>query len=335
MKSGAGPVYDGDFPRQWKLTKLLSESSPGLTAMELAAALGVTDRTIKRDLAVLRAVEIPLVETVESRGAKRYCIEIDQTRIPRLNFEEVAALWLGRRFLDPLAGTTLWRAALQAFKKLEQIFPPSARDFLNKMATSIHQTAIGTSDYTQLSDWIDCLLFAIDERRETTIEYHSLKSEAPRSLVINPLGLIYHEGVIYLVAIAKEHNEIRHYKIDRLSGVEPSEQQFTPPERFNLKQHLSGTLGVYGVDQNQPLRTVRIRFAVAAARYIQEHKWHESQTLEPMPDGTVICTLQLASLVEVQSWILSFGPRAEALEPPELRMAIQDDLRHLQEVYAR
>ena len=320
-------MNDGDFPRQWKLTKLLSECSPGLTAMELATALGVTDRTIKRDLAVLRAVEIPLVETVESRGAKRYCIEIDQTRIPRLNFEEVAALWLGRRFLDPLAGTTLWRAALQAFKKLEQIFPRSARDYLNKMGTSIHQTAIGTSDYTQLSDWIDCLLFAIDERRVTTIEYHSLKSEAPRSIVIEPLGLIYHEGVIYLVAVSKEYSEIRHYKIDRLSGVDPSNDRFVPPESFELKQHLSHTLGVYAPNSGEQVRTVRIRFAPEAARYICEHRWHESQQLEVQSDGSLICSLELASLREVESWILSFGPRAEALEPVELRESIAAALR--------
>ena len=145
--------------------------------------------------------------------------------------------------------------------------------------------------------------------------------------------MVYHEGSLFLVAIAEEHGQVRHYKIDRLSSVDMTETRFTPPEKFDLKQHISGTLGVYGVDPDQPLRTVRIRFAVAAARYIQEHTWHESQTLEPQPDGTVICTLQLASLVEVQSWILSFGPRAEALDPPELRAAVKDDLRRLQEIY--
>lgn len=167
-------MTDGDFPRQWKLNRLLSGCNSGLTALDLATELGVTNRTIKRDLAVLRSVETPLVETVESRGAKRYRIEIDQPRIPRLNYEEVAALWLGGRFLDPLAGTGLWRAALQAFKMLEQIFPRSPRDYLNRMATSIHQTAIGRSDYSQLSEWIDRLFFAIDDRRVRTIEYHSL-----------------------------------------------------------------------------------------------------------------------------------------------------------------
>lgn len=96
----------------------------------------------------------------------------------------------------------------------------------------------------------------------------------------------------------------------------------------------SPIFGVYGVDQDQPLRNVRIHFAVATARDIQEHTWHESQTLEPQPDGTVICTLQLKSLVEVQPWILSFGPRAVAIEPPELRAAVMDDLQILQEIYS-
>ena len=298
-----------------------------MTVAELSKALGVTERTIKRDISVLRSVQIPLIESTGSHGTKRYRVEIDQSRMPHLNFEEVAALWLGRRFLDPLAGTGLWRAALQAFKKLEQIFPPSARDYLNKMATSIHQTAIGSSDYSQRSEWIDQLLFAIDERRVTTIEYHSLKTEAPRSIVIEPLGLIFHEGVLYLVAVSQEHQEIRHYKIDRLSGVDPSADQFVPPEAFELKQHLSGTLGVYAANSDEQIRTVRIRFAPEAARYIREHNWHESQQLESQADGSLICSLELASLREVESWVLSFGPRAEALEPPELREALINSLR--------
>lgn len=326
-------MNEGEFPRQWNLSRLLCNEPHGLTVLELSAALGVTDRTIKRDLAVLRAVEIPLVESTGPHGTKRYRVEIDQSRMPHLNFEEVAALWLGRRFLDPLAGTGLWRAALQAFKKLEQIFPRSARDYLNKMATSIHQTAIGSSDYSQRSEWIDQLLFAIDERRVTTIEYHSLKTDAPRSIVIEPLGLIYHEGVLYLVAMSKEHGEIRHYKLDRLTGVDPSAERFVPPEAFELKQHLSGTLGVYAANSDEQVRTVRIRFAPEAARYIREHSWHESQQLDSQADGSLICSLELASLREVESWILSFGPRAEALEPPELRDAVRISLHSASKSY--
>ena len=324
---GAIPVHDAEhFRRQWRLYQSLCGDPVGMTITELADTFGVSSKTIQRDLSTLRSVDIPLDEEVEQHGRKRWKVPFDTSRVPKFTFEEAAAIYLGRRFLDPLAGTLLWNAAQRAYVKLKATFTQGTLKFLEDMASDFHQTAIGSSDYAQRAEWIDLLMQSIEDHKVTTIEYHSLKSDAPRPISVQPLGMIYHEGSLFLVAIAEEHGQVRHYKIDRLSGVDITENRFTPPEGFDLKQHLSGTLGVYGVDPNQPLRTVRIRFAVEAARYIQEHTWHESQSLEPQPDGTVICTLQLKSLVEVQSWILSFGPRAEALEPPELRLSVAESL---------
>ena len=322
------------FRRQWRLYQRLSTFPEGETLADLADRFEVSSKTIQRDIATLRAVGLEVVEVTEKFGLKRWRVEPDTTRVPNFLWDEAVAIYLGRKFLEPLAGTIFWEASQRAFAKLKATFKPEALSIIESLGPLIHQTSIGSSDYTTRATVIDALMTAIEDRKVTTIEYHSLKADAPRPVSVQPLGLVYHEGSLFLMAIAEEHGHIRHYKIDRLSGVDITENRFSPPEGFDLKQHLSGTLGVYGVDPDQPLRTVRIRFAVAAARYIQEHTWHESQTLEPQPDGTVICNLQLKSLVEVQSWILSFGPRAEAIEPPELREAVKADLRTLQEIYS-
>jgi len=322
------------FQRRWRLYQRLSKLPEGESLVELADRFEVDPKTIQRDIAMLRAVGLEVVEAVEKFGRKRWRVQPDTTRVPNFLWDEAVAIYLGRKFLEPLAGTIFWEASQRAFAKLKATFKPEALSVIESLGPLIHQTSIGASDYSTRANVIDALMTAIEDRKVTTIEYHSLKADAPRPVSVQPLGMVYHEGSLFLVAIAEEHRQVRHYKIDRLSNVDITENHFTPPEGFDLKQHLSGTLGVYGVDQDQPLRTVRIRFAVAAARYIQEHTWHESQTLEPQPDGTVICVLQLKSLVEVQSWILSFGPRAEAIEPPELREAVKDDLRRLREVYA-
>ena len=322
------------FQRRWRLYQRLSKLPEGESLVELADRFEVDPKTIQRDIAMLRAVGLEVVEAVEKFGRKRWRVQPDTTRVPNFLWDEAVAIYLGRKFLEPLAGTIFWEASQRAFAKLKATFKPEALSVIESLGPLIHQTSIGSSDYSTRANVIDALMTAIEDRKVTTIEYHSLKADAPRPVSVQPLGMVYHEGSLFLVAIAEEHRQVRHYKIDRLSNVDITENHFTPPEGFDLKQHLSGTLGVYGVDQDQPLRTVRIRFAIAAARYIQEHTWHESQTLEPQLDGTVICTLQLKSLVEVQSWILSFGPRAEAIEPPELREAVKDDLRRLREVYA-
>jgi predicted DNA-binding transcriptional regulator YafY len=38
-------------------------------------------------------------------------------------------------------------------------------------------------------------------------------------------------------------------------------------------------------------------------------------------------------MLEIKSWILSFGSSAEVLQPPELRKSIEEEIRHLQRVY--
>lgn len=321
------------FQRRWRLYQRLLKLSRGDSLTELADHFQVSPKTIQRDIATLRTVGVDVIETKERFGLKRWRVQPDTTKVPNFQWDEAAAIYLGRRFLEPLAGTVFWEASRRAFAKLKATFKPEALAYIESLRPLIHQTSVGSSDYTSRAEVIDALMTASEDRKVTIIEYHSLKSDAPRPISVQPLGMVYHEGSLFLVAIAAEHDQIRHYKIDRLSRVEISEVRFSPPAGFNLKQHLSGTLGIYGSDLEQPLRSVCIRFATTAARYIQEHTWHETQTLDPQPDGTVLCTLQLKSLVEVQSWILSFGPRAEALEPPELRDAIKADLERLREMY--
>jgi len=57
----------------------------------------------------------PLEETVEEFGRKRWRLDPAKTQ-PGLGFafDEAVALYLGRRFLDPLAGTVFWDAAQRA-----------------------------------------------------------------------------------------------------------------------------------------------------------------------------------------------------------------------------
>ena len=80
---------------------------------------------------------------------------------------------------------------------------------------------------------------------------------------------------------------------------------------------------------------MKIRFSPAVARFVQEKKWHPSQRLSPQQDGSLIVEFQLSSIVEVKSWVLSFGREAEVLAPESLRAEISDDVRLLAERYGR
>ena len=78
---------------------------------------------------------------------------------------------------------------------------------------------------------------------------------------------------------------------------------------------------------------VRVRFNSAAARYVQESRWHASQSLTPLPDGGVLAVFRVSGTEEIKRWILSFGSKAVILGPESLRREVVQELRDLAKAY--
>jgi predicted DNA-binding transcriptional regulator YafY len=92
--------------RKWTLLCTLSARRQGATLRELAGDAGVSSKTILRDLEMLREQRFPLVHATSDHGRNHW--KLDRAKgLLQIQFtvEEAAALYLGRQFLEPLAGT--------------------------------------------------------------------------------------------------------------------------------------------------------------------------------------------------------------------------------------
>ena len=320
------------FIRQWSLLRKLTARGASWTLKQLAAEFAVDTRTVRRDFDALSQVGFQFEESAGPHGEKSWRIDTSEIIAGlTLTFDELAALYLGRRFLEPLAGTPLWDAAQNAFRKLRLGMGESALNYLDKFATAFHQTTIGGSDYTQRGELIDTLMICIEDSCVAEITYTSTSDPAPQQIAIHPYGLIYHRGTLYLVAYAPHRGDLRHYKLDRIQAVVASTERFSRPDDFQLAEHLASTFGVF--QSAGDLKRIRIRFTPEAAHYIQEHHWHPSQVVTPQPDGSVLVELQLTDFHEVKAWVLSFGAKAVVEEPEDLRELIRLDVARLREVY--
>lgn len=310
--------------RQWILLKHLAARRLGATVQELAQELRVSEKTIRRDLQVFQQAGFPLEETLGPHSRKSWTIRPGNGQ-PELSFhfDEALALYLGRRFLEPLAGTLLWDAAQSAFQKIRACLGKTALAYLEQMAAHLHHTSVGAGDYSRQSEQVDQLMQAIEDRRATHIVYRSQRATEPVTYEIHPYGIIYHRGSMYLVAWSRDHHEVRHFKVDRVQEVEVSPFPFVLPDGFDLKKHLAGSFGVFhGTGQ----ATVRVRFSADVARYVQESTWHASQKLSPQRDGSLLAEFQLSSTEEIKRWLLSFGRHAVVLEPPALVREMREEL---------
>jgi proteasome accessory factor B len=326
-KQGPRMPDDPALVRQWRLLKLLSARRYGVSVRELAEEMHVTEKTIRRDLQVFSEVGFTLDETVGDHGRKAWHLRAGSGH-PELSFavDEALALYLGRRFLEPLAGTFFWDATQSAFKKIRACLGKTALAYIEKMAATLHQTVIGASDYSKKADLIDQLMLGIEECKATHIVYQSLQATEPVSYEVYPLGLVYHKGSLYLVANSRDHAELRHFKVDRIEEAEVGPFPFPRPDGFNLADHFANSFGVFHGDGDV---TVKIKFLPPVVRYVMESKWHDSQKLTKQKDGSVLAEFRLSDTEEIKRWILSFGRYALALEPQELRTSIMEEIESL------
>ena len=186
--------------RQWVLLRALCARHYGATVKELAEELGVSLKTIRRDLDVLGGAGFPMEETVEQFGRKKWRIDPERAQ-PGLTFtlDEAISLYLGRHLLEPLAGTLFWDAAQRAFRKIRASLGVEAIRYIERFRAVFHQTAVGASDYARKAELIDQLMIGIEDRRAVFITYQSLRATEPVSYDLYPLGLAYHRGSLYLV----------------------------------------------------------------------------------------------------------------------------------------
>lgn len=322
-------MNEDKLARQWRLLQAVASSAGQATVKSLAALTNMSDKTVRRDLETLRQV-FPIVETLGEFGRKTYAF--DPARVPRieLQYDESLAIFYCRQALLPLAGTYLWKSAENAFEKIRAGLSPKVLAYLNRMEGRLYHTH-GGGDYLGKAEEIDTLYSALEDSVCVFITYNSSRSTEPVSYPVEPYGLVDHRGALYLVGYSQQHSEVRHWKVDRLDAVERTKVPFHRPPDFDLHKHLQNSFGVY---QGRDMHRVRVRFAASAARYVREKQMHASQCVTDHKGGEVIAVWTVSSLVEIKSYVLSFGAAAEVLEPEELRKEIVAELSAAAQHYA-
>jgi predicted DNA-binding transcriptional regulator YafY len=104
---------------------------------------------------------------------------------------------------------------------------------------------------------------------------------------------------------------------------------FQVPSSFNVSEYAKGAFGIAG---GRP-EAVEIAFEASMAGYIRERVWHESQSLEERPDGSVVLRMSVAPGWELRSWIKGFLPHVKVLAPSSLREAIAADVEQARESF--
>ena len=206
-----------------------------VTGKRLAEMLGVTIRTVYRDIRSLAASGVP----VEGEAGVGYRLRRGY-QIPPLMFtdEEVQALHLGASIVRTWADAGLAEAAGQVLAKVDAVLPAASRPKLTYGAMIVP----GGHVPTIIADHLSVLRGAIGARRKVTLTYP--RPFAERSdRVVRPLVLAYWGGSWTLGAWCEGVADFRTFRIDGISALEVSGETYADEQGRKLADYLVAAAG--------------------------------------------------------------------------------------------
>lgn len=287
-------------------------------AEELAEHYGISLRTVYRDIAALGEAGVPVV----GEAGVGYSL-VKGYHLPpvMLTAEEASALFTGGELAKKFTDGSLNAAVDGALAKLRAVLPADKKDHLEHLArgTVIAATPGGIGGAGANEAGPPCLAMvqqAVARRRVLAMAYRGRERPEETAREVEPLGVVFYGGNWYLVAWCRLRKDLRHFRVDRIQDLELRPDTFGTRDGFSLSAHME--------DYARQGETFPAK--VWFAREVQERARNESYATlvaGASRDGGTEFSMLTWSYDWLARWLLSFGDKAEALEPEELRERVR------------
>ena len=268
------------------------------TIKELTAMLGVTSKTIQRDL----------YDTLREDGAVKkghYWSLNDEDASDGLDGDDRVVL----NILDNVAKNMGSNFYSKAHVLLEQI----SQQLNHPILTNINNEKLSEDDLINFQTLED----AIREKVEITCTYNGFE------FLVKPLKLALFEGFWYLLLLdSKKGNKFKKFHLKSIKDIKHS------GEKFELSSELDERVKAMNsawANLEAP-KTARLLLAPEVAKYF-ERKPHAKQRITGQDsDGSVEIEIEFTHIMEIKPLIYYYLPFIKVLEPKELADEVKKDV---------
>ncbi|SDX66819.1 Predicted DNA-binding transcriptional regulator YafY, contains an HTH and WYL domains [Saccharopolyspora shandongensis] len=310
---------------------LLLQNRGRMTADELAAALEVSVRTVYRDVQALIAAGVPVYGEAGHAGGYAL-LDGYRTRLTGLTAAEAQALFLAG-LPGPAAELGMGSVLAAAELKIEAALPVALQDQVRRIRECFHLDAPGWYRQADEVPHLPTVAAAVWERRAIRVRYRRWHTPQLVERRLEPYGIVLKAGRWYTVARAGD--DLRTYRIGQILDLEPLDEVFDPPARFDLARHWQSHTARLQDRLWQGEAEIRIspvgitRLQDVAAQAVLDGV--NQGKLEP--GGWRRAVIPIESLAHAEAELLRLGPEVEVLAPSELRERIATSARTMATLY--
>lgn len=215
--------------RLLQLLQILRTHKSPVTAEILAQEMGVSQRTLYRDIQTLREQGVD----IHGESGLGYLLQSDNA-LPPLKFttEEINSIVLGLRWVSRHGDNALVQASAHVMAKIEAILSDELREKL------LHNPLMVFSPVTMTDKEAEHLFLirqAISKELKLVIIYQNGKQEISNR-TIYPLAIGFMKEVRVLIAWCEVRQDFRHFRLDRMSKIHLLKEIFFPSRQFWLQR---------------------------------------------------------------------------------------------------
>ncbi|KEY57896.1 fumarase [Serratia sp. DD3] len=209
------------------LMQILRRHRYPVTGQSLAQELGISMRTLYRDIATLQQQGADIT----GEAGVGYILR-PGFMLPPLMFSqhEIEALVLGMRWVEQRGDSQLASAATDALAKIASVLPVELREELNA-----NTLLIGPVSITHVDDeLLMSVRKAIHQECKIAVAYCDSNGNSSER-TIWPFAIGYFEQVRILMAWCELRGSLRHFRFDRISRIALSSQRYPQGRRALMK----------------------------------------------------------------------------------------------------
>jgi predicted DNA-binding transcriptional regulator YafY len=296
--------------RALRLLSLL-QSRRTWTGHELVERLGVSERTLRRDIDRLR--ELGYQVAAVSGPAGGYHLEAGAD-IPPLLLDDDEAVAIAMGLLTAAAGTItgLEETSVRALAKLESVLPPRLRKQINMLQAAV---------VPRINSWV-----SVDANTLTTVaqacrDHERIRFEyTTRDGVgserhVEPHQLVWLHQRWYLVAFDRERQDWRSFRLDRMQTPQPTRISFKPRPipGGDAAEHVAQSM------RSIPMRYHAVVTVRAPADQVASQLWTDDPVVEDLGEAGCRVSIDGDRLEWLAFQLIWLGAPFEVEGPAELR----------------
>lgn len=299
-------------------------SDKKITAKQISEKLEINIRTVYRYIDVLSASGVPIISDTGHNGG--YSLLNNFIKAPLFfDIEEQKSL-LHAAILAKENGYFLDEALEKATSKLKMYSNQKQEETLIKHLVAFE--VIRPMGKISIESILQKLENSIVNEQSVEINYRTGREEKSKRRIINPYGIVHWNNNWYIVAYCQMRNEIRSFRVDRVSSVIETSNTFNRPKEFSASEFFIKGI-ITEIKGENDLTSLVVEGSINALDGLCQHWFLSYYLKERTPNKAMFRLQEEVVSTYIPNILLPYGKSIQIIEPSNLKDKMVENLLEL------